>query len=141
MKIIIIIILLIILFYNKKFEKFTTINDSNNKINNDSNNKINNDSNNNSNNDSNNIITNDSNNDIIVKNNNNDILFISKTENEIDWDIIYNKHGYNDYYIIYPDGKVKTFYYMLYSKYILYNNSKYNLYDSSNYKNNKMLKK
>ena len=136
MKIIIIIILLIILFYNKKFEKFTTINDSNNKTNNDSNNKTNNDSNN-----DNDIIVKNNDNDIIVKNNNNDILFISKTENEIDWDIIYNKHGYNDYYIIYPDGKVKTFYYMLYSKYILYNNSKYNLYNSSNYKNNKMLKK
>ena len=110
MKIIIIIILLIILFYNKKIEKFTKITNNNN------------------------------NNDIIIKNNNNDILFIAKTENEIDWDLIYSKHGYNDYYIIYPDGKVKTFYYMLYSKYILYNNSKYNSYDSSNYKNNKILK-
>ena len=125
MKIIIIIILLIILFYNKKFEKFTKIT-NNNIITNDNNNDI---------------IIKINNNDIIIKNNNNDILFISKTENEINWDTIYNNHGYNDYYIIYPDGKVKTFYYMLYSKYILYNNSKYNLYNSSNYKNNKMLKK
>ena len=134
MKIIIIIILLIILFYNKKIKKFTKIITNNN-------NKIEKFTK---------IITNNNkiekfkkvnNNDIIVKNNNNDILFIAKTENEIDWDLIYNKHGYNDYYIIYPDGKVKTFYYMLYSKYILYNNSKYNLYNSSNYKNNKMLKK
>lgn len=119
MKIIIIIILLIILFYNKKIKKFTKIITNNNKI--EKFKKVNN-------------------NDIIVKNNNNDILFIAKTENEIDWDLIYNKHGYNDYYIIYPDGKVKTFYYMLYSKYILYNNSKYNSFDSSNYKNNKILK-
>ena len=123
MKIIIIIILLLILFYNKKIEKFTKITNNNDIITN-----------------NNDIITND-NNDIIIKNNNNDILFIAKTENKIDWDLIYNKHGYNDYYIIYPNGEVKTFYYMLYSKYILYNNSKYNSYDSSNYKNNKILKR
>jgi hypothetical protein len=89
MKIIIIIILLIILFYNKKIEKFTEITNNNDII-----------INNNNNND---------NNDIIIKNNNNDILFIAKTENEIDWDLIYNKHGYNDYYIIYPKIYINPF--------------------------------
>lgn len=65
------------------------------------------------------------NNDVIVKNDDNDILARAKDVNSINWDEIYKKYGYDDYYIIFPNGEIKTFYYLMYSKSSMFNSSFY----------------
>ena len=77
--------------------------------------------------------------EFLVKDDNNNILFRAKKEEEINWDDIYNKNGYDDYYIFYPNGDVKVFYYLQYSKRILYGSveNKNNLINRLNINKNK----
>ena len=77
--------------------------------------------------------------EFLVKDDNNNILFRAKKEEEINWDDIYNKNGYDDYYIFYPNGDVKVFYYLQYSKRILYGSveNKNNLINRININKNK----
>lgn len=60
-------------------------------------------------------------NDLIIKDINQNTLYIGSSNIPIDWNIIYNDYGYDDYYIYYPAlNYTKKYYYDSHPRYKLY---------------------
>lgn len=63
--------------------------------------------------------------DLIIKDIYQNTLFMGSQDVPVDWDLIYRKYGYDDYYIYYPTKKVtKTYFYNNHPRYELYQPSK-----------------